>query len=167
MVSGIHPSHSIREHDVETGLQHGLGHVALLVGRLLVATIFILSGFSKITDFGGTAAHMAEKGIPATQLLLVGAIVVELGGGVLLATGLLTRWAAVALFLFLIPATLIFHNFWALEGAERLTQQTNFLKNLAIMGGLLITSVAGAGAYSLDRLLRGDLSAHAPRWRTG
>ncbi|MCL4316334.1 MAG: DoxX family protein [Gammaproteobacteria bacterium] len=122
-----------------------------LAGRLLLAHIFILSGYRKLTGWEGTLGYMASKGLPMTEVLLALTILVELGGGLLLLLGYKARWAATAIFLFLIPVTLIFHNFWALAGQEQFTQLIQFQKNLAIMGGMLYVMVYGSGAYSLSR----------------
>jgi putative oxidoreductase len=126
-------------------------NAAALAGRILLAVIFILSGFSKLTAFAGTAAYMASKGLPMVPVLLVLTILVELGGGILLAVGFKARWAALAIFLFLIPTTLVFHKFWGIDAAQAQMQQTQFLKNLAIMGGMLYVFAFGPGAYSVDR----------------
>lgn len=124
---------------------------ASLLGRILLSAIFIIAGLMKIFGWSGTAAYMASKGMPLIPLFLALTILVETGGGLALLVGFRARLAALALFLFLIPTTLIFHNFWALEGAARGAQQTNFLKNLAIMGGLLMVAAFGPGPLSLDR----------------
>ena len=125
---------------------------AALVGRILLAIIFIKSGFGKITGFEGTAAYMASKGLPMTQLLLVGTIVIELLGGIMLVVGYKARWAALAIFLWLIPTTLIFHKFWGLADAkEAATQQIQFLKNVTIMGGMLMVYAFGPGRLSVDK----------------
>ena len=123
----------------------------LLVGRILLAFIFILSGFGKMTGFAGTAGYMASKGLPMTEVLLVLTILIELGGGLLIAVGYRARWAALAIFLFLIPVTLVFHNFWAVEADQVRAQMIQFQKNLAIMGGMLYILFNGAGRYSLDQ----------------
>ena len=125
-----------------------------LVARLLLSAIFLVSGFAKITDWSGTASHMAAHGMIAVPLFLAGAIACEVGGGALLLLGLKTRFAASLLFLFLIPVTLVFHPFWTLAGAERMPQMVNFLKNLAIMGGLAEVFAYGAGRISLDHRKR-------------
>ncbi|MDQ3563149.1 MAG: DoxX family protein [Pseudomonadota bacterium] len=125
--------------------------LGLLVGRVLLALIFIGSGFSKITGFADTAASMAAKGIPMVEVLLIIAILIELGGGLLLALGYKARWAALAIFLFLIPATLIFHAFWAVDPEQVKMQLIQFQKNLAIMGGMLYVVFNGPGRMSLDR----------------
>ncbi|MGH8744680.1 MAG: DoxX family protein, partial [Burkholderiales bacterium] len=109
---------------------------APLVGRALLSLIFILSGWGKITGFSGTAAYMASVGVPMSEVLLVPAIIIELGGGLMLLLGWKARWAALAIFLFIIPTTLIFHAFWVADAAQ-MQNQINFMKNLAIMGGML------------------------------
>ena len=124
-----------------------------LFGRILLALIFVVSGIGKITGFAGTAAYMASKGLPMVQVLLPLAIAAELGGGLLLALGWKTRWAALVLFLFLIPTTLIFHQFWGIEPKLAQMQQIHFLKNVAIMGGMLMVIFSGPGAWSVDRKL--------------
>jgi putative oxidoreductase len=125
--------------------------VAALVGRILLAVIFILSGFSKITGFEGTVGYIASKGLPMAQLVAVGTIIVELGGGILLAIGYKARWAALALAVFTLLAAILFHNFWAVEAAQKMAQQTNFMKNLAITGGMLMVFAFGPGRMSLDK----------------
>jgi putative oxidoreductase len=126
-------------------------NTAALAGRILLAVIFIISGFGKLTAFAATAGYMASKGLPMVPVLLVLTILVELGGGILLAVGFKARWAALAIFLFLIPTTLVFHKFWGIDAAQAQMQQTQFLKNLAIMGGMLYVFAFGPGAYSADR----------------
>ncbi len=139
-----------REHSTTYPLVEKLQHVTPLVGRGLLSLIFLLSGFGKIADWSGTAAYMASKHMPAVPFFLLGAILLEVGGGLALLAGFKARWAALALIFFLIPATLIFHNFWAYEGMEQKMQMINFLKNLAIMGGLLTVAAHGAGPISVD-----------------
>lgn len=122
-----------------------------LAGRVLIALIFIVSGFGKIAGFAGTSGYMASKGLPVVPVLLVLTIIVELGGGLMVLLGIKARWASTALLLFMIPVTLIFHPFWAVDAASAQMQQIMFLKNLAIMGGLLYIAAFGAGPYSLMR----------------
>jgi putative oxidoreductase len=121
-----------------------------LCGRVLLALIFLQSGYGKITGFEGTVGYIAASGMPLPQVAAIGAILVELGGGILLIVGWQTRWAATALFLFLIPTTLIFHNFWAADAAHVQNQTINFMKNLCIMGGMLYVMAFGAGPLSVD-----------------
>lgn len=125
-----------------------------VIGRYLLAILFVFSGWGKITGFAAMTAYMASKGMPLPQALLPGAILVELGGGLALMLGWKARWAALAIFLFCIPTTLIFHNFWALPPDQAQNQMIHFLKNLALMGGLLYVVAFGPGALSLDGLRR-------------
>lgn len=119
---------------------------AALVGRILIAILFIPAGWGKISGFAGTAGYIASKGLPLPEVGAAIAIVVELLGGLLLLVGFKTRWAAAALFLFLIPTTFFFHPFWADP-----SQATSFWKNLAIMGGTLYVWAFGPGRLSVDR----------------
>ncbi len=130
------------------------------VGRLLVSAIFIVTGFAKLTHWSDTAAYMASKGMPAIPFLLAIAILFELGGGLAVLVGYRTRLAALALTVHFVLATLVFHNFWAYPPAEQQEQMIHFLKNLAIVGGILRLLSDGAGALSLDaRRLRAAASA--------
>jgi putative oxidoreductase len=121
-----------------------------LTGRILLALIFVISGYNKIVGFEGTVGYIASKGLPLAQLGAVLAIVVELGAGVLLVIGWQARWAATAVFLFLIPTTLLFHNFWAVDAARVQMETIQFMKNLCIMGGMLYVMAFGAGPFSVD-----------------
>lgn len=121
------------------------------LGRLLLSLIFITSGINKILNFSGTAGYMESKGMPLVPLFLTAAIVLELAGGLSLLLGFKARVGALLLIVFLIPTTLIFHNFWALEGADRQMQMIHFMKNLAILGGLLVVFGLGPGPVSLDQ----------------
>lgn len=118
--------------------------------RLLVSWIFIFTGIDKIMHWSGYLQFMASKGMPWAPLFLFGAIVVELGGGLALLLGFQVRVSAMVIFLFLIPTTLIFQNFWSNAGAPWTSQMIGFLKNLAIMGGLLAVAVAGPGALGVN-----------------
>lgn len=126
--------------------------LGLLVGRILLALIFIGSGFGKITGFEDTAAYMASNGMPMVEVSLIAAILIELGGGLLLAVGYKARGAALAILLFLIPTTLIFHAFWAVDPDQGKMQMIQFQKNLAIMGGMLYVVFHGPGRISLTGL---------------
>jgi putative oxidoreductase len=121
-----------------------------LLARVLLGLIFVMSGVSKVTGFEGTHQYMASHGIPLTALFLVGAIVLEILGGLSVILGLWARAGAVLLTLFLIPATLIFHTDFSQQ-----TQLIMFLKNLSIMGGLLLVVAHGAGPYALRTLAVG------------
>ncbi|HXT87277.1 MAG TPA: DoxX family protein [Verrucomicrobiae bacterium] len=121
-----------------------------LIGRILISLIFLFSGFGKLTSFNASAAFLASKHFPIASAMLVGAIIVEIIGGLCLVFGFHARIASFVMFLYLIPATLVFHNFWALQGAARADNQIHFLKNIAIMGGLLMVSAYGPGTLSVD-----------------
>lgn len=121
-----------------------------LVGRILMALIFLVSGFGKITGFAGTAGFMASKGLPFAEVLLAGALVFELAGAIMLILGWRAHWGALLLIVFMIPATLIFHNFWVVDAAQYQNQLNHFLKNVAMVGGLLYVMAFGAGPLSLD-----------------
>jgi putative oxidoreductase len=127
-----------------------LQSTTVLVGRILLGLIFVLSGFAKISGFDGTAGYIASKGLPLPQLIAALTIAVELGGGLALMAGLYTRQAVVALAGFTLLAGVIFHNFWAVPQAEQMAQQINFMKNLAIAGGMLVVAAFGPGRLSLD-----------------
>jgi putative oxidoreductase len=122
-----------------------------LVGRALLALLFIPAGFSKIGGFAGTAGYIASKGIPLPEVCAALAIAAELGLGLLLLVGFKARWAALGLAIFTAVITPIFHNYWAVDAAQQMMQQQAFFKNLAVVGGLLAIAAFGPGRLSLDR----------------
>ena len=124
--------------------------VAALLGRVALALIFVISGFRKITTVAATSGYIASKGLPMPDALAVAAIVIELGAGLLLIIGWKTRWAALLIAFFLIVITPIFHAFWSVPADQMMMQQSQFLKNLAILGGMLMLYVAGPGRFSVD-----------------
>ena len=124
---------------------------AALVGRILLAALFIISGFGKIGGFDGTAGYIASKGLPMPQVLATLTILVELGGGILLAVGWKARWAALAIAVFTLLAAILFHNFWTVTGPARMGEFNNFWKNISIVGGMLMVVAFGPGRYSVDR----------------
>ena len=133
-----------------TNMNPGIEPWLTLLGRILLSLIFILSGLGKIGDWSGTAGSMAAKGMVAVPFFLTMAILFELGGGLTVLLGFKALLGAWALVFYLIPVSLIFHNFWAFTGAEQRMQVINFLKNLAIMGGLLLVALRGAGKPCID-----------------
>jgi len=128
-----------------------------LLGRIAIAAIFLVSGAAKLADVSGTAAHMAAVGIPYPETLAMFVGVAEILGALSLLLGAMTRLGALGLILFLIPATLLFHNFWAVAGEAQQEQLVNFLKNLGLAGGLILLISYGPGRYSIDSLLRRPL----------
>ena len=121
-----------------------------LAGRILLSVIFLLSGISKLMNWSETANMMAAHGMTAIPFFLTMAVIIEIAGGLALLLGWQTRAASLILFLYLIPVTLVFHHFWDLQEPVRQMQMINFLKNLAIMGGLLEFCAVGAGGLSVD-----------------
>jgi putative oxidoreductase len=120
----------------------------LLLGRVLLSVIFILSGLGKIPHFHDVAGMMAGKGIPLASVALAITLLIEIGGGLLVLTGFQARYAALVIALWLVPVTLVFHNFWASPAAQQQDQMINFLKNLAIIGGLLVTASASSAVVT-------------------
>jgi putative oxidoreductase len=120
----------------------------LLLGRVLLSVIFILSGLGKLPHFHDVAGMMAGKGIPLASVALAITLLIEIGGGLMLLTGYKARYAALVIAVWLVPVTLVFHNFWAVPAAQQQDQMINFLKNLAIIGGLLVTAFASSTALT-------------------
>ena len=123
--------------------------LVLLFARLTVVPLYLYSGVGKVMAFGATAGRLNGWLDGFGSALAAGAIAVELGGGVALLLGLFARQAAVALILFTIAATLMFHNFWATPEAQVVQQTINFLKNLGLIGALALIAHRGAGKYAL------------------
>ena len=136
------------------GRSSGADSALLLLGRVLIAWLFIPAGIGKIVGFAGTAGYIASKGMPMPNVMVVLAILAELGCGLAILVGFQTRLASWGLALFSVVSAVIFHAYWSAQGADIAAQQINFNKNLAIAGGLLALSVAGAGAWSLDASMR-------------
>jgi putative oxidoreductase len=121
--------------------------VGFLMGRILLSAIFLMSGLGKLTNFTGTQQYMANYGMPMTKFFLICAIILEIGGGLSILLGYRAKWGALALVIFLIPATLIFHTRFSDQ-----IQMIMFMKNLAIMGGLVLIATQGAGPLSIDAI---------------
>jgi len=122
-----------------------LNDIIEVVGRLLLAALFIPAGYSKIGGYEGTQGYMEAMGVPGSLLPLV--ILAELAGGIALLVGFQTRLAALGLAVFTIIASFLFHS------APDQMQQIMFMKNIAVSGGLLLLFAYGSGAYSVDKLL--------------
>lgn len=124
------------------------------LGRLLLCLIFVMSAMGKLTDWAPPAQMIADKGLPAPDALLAIAVALELIGGISVLIGFQARWGAVALLLFLVPVSLIMHNFWTIEDpGQRMGQMINFMKNVSIAGGLVFVLAMGPGPFSVDNLL--------------
>lgn len=137
-------------HQGEQGM-NGVTRFAPLVGRIMVAAIFLWSGIGKIGGFAGTAGYMASIGVPLAELALVVTIVVEVGAALMLILGWQARLGAAALLLWMIPVTLIFHAFWAVPADQAQMQMIQFFKNVGLMGAMLLIIGFGAGPYSVER----------------
>lgn len=107
-------------------------------GRAALGALFFISGINKIAGFDAVAGWMASSGLPAAGLMLALTIVLEVAGGLMLILGLQARIAALAIALFLIPVTFLFHAFWSADAAGFQNELTQFLKNAAIFGGMLL-----------------------------
>lgn len=141
----------------ESTIQNDQYPTITLIGRILLSLIFVLSGFQKIFAWDAVSTVMEAEGMIAVPLFLLLAIAFELLGGLSVLTGTYARVGAAILLAYLIPVTLVFHDFWAYEGEMRQLQAAHFLKNLAIMGGLLMVSSRGAGRLSTDaKIDRGE-----------
>ena len=120
--------------------------LAPLLGRVMLGLLFVMAGYGKITGFDGYVDSVAAKGVPLPEIAMVIVIIVELVGGLMLVAGLKSRWAALALFLLIIPVNYFYHPFWADDA-----QFNRFFKNICIMGGMLYIMAYGPGRISLTR----------------
>jgi putative oxidoreductase len=127
-----------------------------LIGRVLLAWLFVPAGWGKIMGFSGTVGYIASKGIPFPEVCAALAIAAELGLGLMLLFGIKARWAALGLAIFVAVITPLFHNYWAMPEAQQMMQKQAFNKNLAILGGLLLVTAFGPGAFSIDGRKRTD-----------
>jgi putative oxidoreductase len=121
-----------------------------LLARLLLASLFLPAGISKITGFAGTVGYISSVGMPVPTVAALVAIAVEVLGGAALVLGLGTRLAALTLSLFTLAASFYFHNYWGVPADQQFMQQLLFMKNIGVTGGLLALAAFGAGAFSLD-----------------
>src|SRR2546425_10201251 len=120
--------------------------------RILIGLIFLVAGVRKVMGFAGTIAYFAKLGFPAPEVMAVIALIIEIGGSILLIGGWRTRWAAWLLALFVVIAAFAAHRFWELPHPGRFNNQMNhFLKNLSIVGGLLYVATFGPGSASVDK----------------
>jgi putative oxidoreductase len=122
----------------------------LLIGRVLLGVLFLVAGIRKIMFYSGSVAYFTKLGFPAPEVIAVLAILIEVGGGALLILGWQTRRVSWLLVLFVVIATAMAHRFWEFDAPQYANQMNHFLKNAAIVGGLLYVAVLGAGKLSLD-----------------
>ena len=121
-----------------------------LIGRLLIAVLFLPAGWGKLTAFAGSVGYTASGGIPMPEVATAIALIVEIGGSLALIFGFGTRWAALALAFFTLVASFFFHKYWAVPAEQVMITQLMFFKNMAVVGGLLTLAAWGAGDWSLD-----------------
>ena len=127
---------------------------AILIARILLIVLFVVFGWSKLTNYAGTTSYMAQTGAPVPSVAALVAIAVELFVGLAVAFGVWTRPLALLLALYTLGTGLIGHPFWTMEGAARSANAINFYKNISIIGGFLLLYVTGPGRYSNDARLR-------------
>jgi putative oxidoreductase len=123
----------------------------LLIGRVLLAAMFIKTGFDKFLSLGDTAAYIAAAGLPLSLVLAVLTAIAEVGLGIAILVGFQTRLSALALAAFVLVTIPFFHAYWTMTGDARMLNQLMALKNLSIAGGFIILAGSGAGRYSVDR----------------
>jgi putative oxidoreductase len=128
--------------------------VALLIGRLAVAALFLPAGLGKITGFSGFAGMLASKGVPMPELAAAVGIGLEILAPLALILGVFPRLTALALIAFTVAASLIGHSFWLSPEDARQAQQSAFIKNMAIAGGLFFYFVSGPGLFTWSGLTR-------------
>ena len=125
--------------------------MVLVAGRALLSAVFLVAGVRKIMIWGGQVGYFTRLGFPAPEAFTVIAIVIEIGAGLALLIGWKTRWAAWLLALFVLIATFMAHRFWEFDAAQQANQMNHFLKNLAIIGGLVFVAAFGPGSASVDK----------------
>jgi len=131
------------------------GSPLLLLARILLGGIFVISGYAKLMGLSAFAASLESRGVPAAPVMAVIGASVEFFGGLAVVLGVEVRYAALLMIAFVIVATGISHRFWEFSDvAARRMQQTQFSKNMAIIGGLVVLFVAGGGRLALERLWR-------------
>jgi putative oxidoreductase len=123
----------------------------LLAGRALMSAVFLVAGVRKILFWGGQVGYFTKLGFPAPEFFTVVAIVVEIGAGLALLAGWKAKYAAWLLALFVLVATFMAHRFWEFDAAQAANQMNHFLKNLAIIGGLLFVAAFGPGRLAVDK----------------
>jgi putative oxidoreductase len=132
---------------------NGINDEHILAARLLLATLFLIFGWRKLTDFSGMVNQMVQLGVPMPVLAAAVATFMELPVAFAVAVGAFTRPAALLMFFYTLGTALIGHRYWTMTGAEKVDSMDGFYKNLSIMGGFLLLCTTGAGKYSIDALL--------------
>ena len=131
-------------------MNNSLQDTLALLGRMLLAWLFVPAGFGKIAGFSGAVGYATSVGLPLPEVGVAVGLLIELVGGLMLLVGFMTRPAAVLLAFFTLVASFFFHAYWSLPADQAMMQQLMFNKNIAISGGLLAFAAFGAGRWSLD-----------------
>jgi putative oxidoreductase len=124
--------------------------ILLLIARILMVLLFLIFGWGKLTNYGGTVAYFTQGNVPLPPLAAAIAIIAELGAGIAISLGILTRPVAILLAIYTFATALLGHHFWSMSGPDRVGAEINFFKNISIIGGLLLLYLTGAGRYSID-----------------
>jgi putative oxidoreductase len=125
--------------------------IYMLIARITMGLLFIIPAIRQITTYAGTVKYFASLGIPAPEAAAVLAVVIEIVAGVMIILGWKTRWAAWLLVLYVLIATAFAHRFWQFPEAQQFNQLNHFLKNLAVIGGLLYIITFGPGRISVEK----------------
>ena len=134
---------------MENNIHDGL----ILAARLLLAALFLIFGWRKLTDYSGTVSRMVQDGAPIPVLATGIAIFMELPVAFAVAVGAFTRLSALLLLVYTLGTALIAHHYWTMTGVNKIDSMESFYKNLSIMGGFLLLYITGAGKYSIDAML--------------
>ena len=121
-----------------------------LVARILLGLVFFVAGVGKVMGYAGTVQYATSAGLPMPSIGVPVGIAIEIAMPLLLLVGYKTSWAAIALIVFTLVATYFFHDFWTMQGQAKMLNQVMFLKNLALVGGLMLLAAWGPGRYSMD-----------------
>lgn len=131
-------------------MEKSAGSFVPLVARILMSSMFLWSGMLKIMAYSMMVGYSTSKGLPLAGISVAIAAAIEILGGLAILTGFHARAAAWILFVYLIPVTIMFHNYWTMQGAVRMDTQIHFMKNMVILGGLLLLAHSGAGDFAFD-----------------
>jgi putative oxidoreductase len=132
---------------------NGINDELILAARLLLATLFLIFGWRKLTDFSGTVSQMVQLGVPTPAPAAAVATFMELPVAFAVAVGAFARPSALLMFFYTLGTALIGHRYWTMKGADRVDNMDGFYKNLSVMGGFLLLYLTGPGKYSIDALL--------------
>jgi putative oxidoreductase len=134
-------------------MENHINDGVILAARLVLAALFLIFGWRKLTDYSGTVSRMVQDGAPLPVLSTAIAIFVELPVAFAVAVGAFTRLSAVLLALYTLATALIAHRYWTMKGVNKIDSMESFYKNLGIMGGFLLLYITGAGKYSVDTIV--------------